>query len=117
MRCFLEISTGNGLYVTVADFGQYSGGMQTLFNLIGQPNLLADLNLQGAAQAAQTCQIAIDNLRLNINAIATAQQQQAYDQTIKYLTRVQEAGLIHSACTFRCVSVLTVVAPPVYVAN
>jgi hypothetical protein len=103
MRCFLEINTGSGEYTKVLDFGYYPPQMQALLALLDNPNLLNEYNGAGAEKTGSVVLGTIDQLRSRIN-IANAQQQAGYDSTIKYLTGIHEAGLVHPACTFRSIA-------------
>jgi hypothetical protein len=104
MRCFLEINTGTGEYVQVVDFGYYTTQMQSLLSLIGNPNLLNDLNGVGADRVASNIIGTIDQLRTQVNNVANAQQQLEYDRLIRYLSAIHAAGLVHPACNFRSVA-------------
>jgi hypothetical protein len=104
MHCFLEINTGSGEYTKIVDFGYYTPQMQALLALIGTPNLLNDFNGGNADKTGSNILGAIDQLRTQINNIATAQQQIEYDKLIRYLTAIHAAGLVHPLCIFRSVA-------------
>jgi hypothetical protein len=103
-NCWIEIDTGAGDYSKVQDFGQLLIGSQNLLILLGVPTLLKDLNGKSAIDASQNCRTAMNDLRTNINTIASPQQVNDFEPLLKYLDAIHDAGIQHPGCVFRCIT-------------
>jgi hypothetical protein len=104
--CWLEIDTGNNDFAKIegGDFEILAPGGQVLLNLAGIPTLLTDLNGQQADQASSAARKAMDQLRDNINSIATPMQAQALESLLDYLDAIHDLGIRNPRCVFRCVA-------------